>query len=218
MTASDQEQPGRRRAVLRVLRASQVPMSIVAIAQQLDVHPNTVRFHLESLIGDGQVERVQPHRRGPGRPPLMFRAVPQMDRGGTRHYQLLAEILASGLAAEPDPAAKAIATGRAWGERLEFQGPVSGVDESIDRLASVLDGLGFEPEPRASGGGRQLGLRHCPFLEMAEKQPGVVCPIHLGLMRGALEKWDAPVTVDRLEAFVEPGLCLAHLAPVAAAP
>jgi len=41
----------------------------------------------------------------------------------------------------------------------------------------------------------------------------VVCPIHLGLMRGAMEAWESPVTVDRLEAFAEPGLCVAHLAP-----
>jgi hypothetical protein len=28
-----------------------------------------------------------------------------------------------------------------------------------------------------------------------------------------MDAWDAPVTVDRLEAFVEPDLCLAHLTP-----
>jgi hypothetical protein len=30
-------------------------------------------------------------------------------------------------------------------------------------------------------------------------------------MRGALETWRAPVTADRLDAFVEPDLCLVHL-------
>jgi hypothetical protein len=54
---------------------------------------------------------------------------------------------------------------------------------------------------------------------VATVQPGaeqgrflVVCPIHLGLMQGALEAWQAPVTVDRLEAFAEPDVCLAHIA------
>lgn len=41
----------------------------------------------------------------------------------------------------------------------------------------------------------------------------VVCPIHLGLMQGAMAAWDAPVTVNRLEPFAEPDLCVAHLAP-----
>ncbi len=77
-------------------------MSIVAIADLLGVHPNTVRFHLDGLVGDGQVERVEPSRKGPGRPPLMFGAVRQMDRGGTRHYRLLAEILTTAFAGEKD--------------------------------------------------------------------------------------------------------------------
>jgi predicted ArsR family transcriptional regulator len=48
-------------------------------------------------------------------------------------------------------------------------------------------------------------------LELAETRKAVICPIHLGLMQGALETWGAPVTVDRLDAFAEPDLCLAHL-------
>ena len=90
------ESAGRRREVLRLLRASTDPMSILAIADALNVHPNTVRFHLDVLVGDGQVEQVPPGRKGPGRPPLMFQAVRQMDRGGTRHYRLLAEVLSTG--------------------------------------------------------------------------------------------------------------------------
>lgn len=211
------EPVGRRRAVLRMLRRSRAPLSIVAIAEELDVHANTVRFHLDSLVSDGQVEQVKPARRGPGRPPLMFRAVPQMDRGGTRHYRMLAEMLVFGLAAQTDSSARAVAVGRAWGERLE--GPVADIGSeggvnSVDHLVGVLDAIGFEPERRTVDGEQQLGLRHCPFLELAERQPNVVCRVHLGLMRGALETWAAPVTVDRLEAFAEPGLCLAHLVPV----
>ena len=49
-------------------------MSIVAIADLLQVHPNTVRFHLRHLVEGGQVEQVEPSRSSPGRPPLMFRA------------------------------------------------------------------------------------------------------------------------------------------------
>jgi len=59
-------------------------------------------------------------------------------------------------------------------------------------------------------------LRHCPFLELAETSAQVVCPVHLGLMQGAMDAWGAPVDVDRLDAFVEPDLCLAHLTPVPA--
>jgi predicted ArsR family transcriptional regulator len=207
------EQSGRRREVLRVLRMSRVPMSILEVADELDVHPNTVRFHLETLVADGQVEQVRPTRKGPGRPALMFRAVRQMDRGGTRHYRMLAEVLATGLAAEGDPPSKAQAAGRAWGHRLQAESPAAAsADDAIDRLIGILDDIGFAPERQQSDGAQQIGLRHCPFLELAEAQARVICPVHLGLMQGALESWSAPVTVDRLEPFVQPDLCLAHLA------
>ena len=193
-------------------------MSIVAIADVLGVHPNTVRFHLDSLVGDGVVEQVEPDRKGPGRPPLMFQAVRQMDRGGTRHYRLLAEILTMAVAAERDPRAKALAAGRAWGRKLQsLPANATTADDAIDHLIDVLDDLGFAPERRKADGEQQVGLRHCPFLELAENRTNVICPVHLGLMRGAMETWGAPVTVERLDAFVEPDLCLAHLSLQAAA-
>ena len=204
-------------------------MSIVAIADELGVHPNTVRFHLDSLVADSLVEQVEFGHSGPGRPPLMFQAVRQMDRGGTRQYRLLAEILIEALAAERDPRARAMAAGRAWGQKLDasLQSQPSGAtnaeeatekaaEKAIARLVGVLDEIGFAPERRTCDGEQQIGLRHCPFLELAETRASVVCPLHLGLMQGALETWAAPVWVDRLEAFAEPDLCLAHVTPVGA--
>ncbi len=193
-------------------------MSILAIAGELDVHANTVRFHLEVLVGDGQVEQVAPDRKGPGRPPLMFQAVRQMDRGGTRHYRLLAEVLCAALANERNPGVKARAAGRLWGLGMAPpEGAIGDADEAVDQLVGVLDAIGFAPERRNGGEQTQIGLRHCPFLEIAESQTEVVCQIHLGVMQGAMETCGAPVTVDRLEPFVEPDLCLAHLRAVGAA-
>ncbi|WP_231986388.1 metalloregulator ArsR/SmtB family transcription factor [Mycobacterium sp. E2479] len=201
---------------MRLLRAAPDPMSIAGIADVLGVHPNTVRFHLDSLVVDGQVEHVELDRKGPGRPPLMFRAVRQMDRGGTRHYRLLAEILAKAFAAERNPGPKALAAGRAWGQKMSTElhslpDDADSAEEAIAHLIDLLDELGFAPERRVSNGEQQVGLRHCPFLELAENSSSVVCPVHLGLMQGAMENWGAPVSVDRLDPFVEPDLCLAHL-------
>ena len=39
-----------------------------------------------------------------------------------------------------------------------------------------------------------------------------MCSVHLGLMQGAMQTWESPLTVDRLEPFVPPDLCVAHLA------
>lgn len=216
MAISREETSGRRRDVLRVLKAERGPLSIAAIARVLDVHSNTVRFHLVKLVRDGQVEHVEPRGRQPGRQPLMFRAVAQMDRTGPRHYRLLAEILAATLASGRNPSATAQAAGRAWARQFKTPAPQqkkTTAKKSVQHLVGVLDEFGFAPEHRSSGGQQQIGLRHCPFLELAESQSKVVCSIHLGLMQGVLEGDAAPVTVDRLEAFAQPDLCLAHLRP-----
>ncbi|MFH5228645.1 helix-turn-helix transcriptional regulator [Antrihabitans spumae] len=209
----DRDEVGRREAVLATLREGGAAMPIAAMAKRLDVHPNTVRFHLEVLVANGRAERVEPDQRGPGRPPLLFRAVRRMDPGGSRRYQVLAEILTVSLAGERNAGAKARAAGRMWARRVTqpvSSPPNSG--ESVDRLVDLLAELGFAPQRQEDDGEQRIGLRHCPFLEVAQGASSLVCSVHLGLMQGALEAWDAPVTVDRLEPFVEPGLCLAHVA------
>jgi predicted ArsR family transcriptional regulator len=202
---------GRRPDVLRVLKAAAGPLSIGQIAETLAVHPNTVRFHLDTLIDSGQAERVEPDRSRPGRPAQLFRATRGMDPTGPRHFRILAEILTDRLAAERGSSRRAVEAGQAWGRRLE---PPAARDDHpanpVEHLMATLDDLGFAPERLNRS---DLGLRNCPFLELAEVRAGIVCPIHLGLMRGALEAWDASVTVDRLDAFVEPDLCVARLGP-----
>jgi predicted ArsR family transcriptional regulator len=204
---------GRRHDVLKTLQGARSPMTIATISEALKVHPNTVRFHLGSLVSMGRVERVASNRKGPGRPALMFRATQRMDPDGLRRYRLLAEIYVSGLAGDQDAAARAIAAGRDWGSRVQ-QPPPSAAgtlaeEESIEQFVGLLDELGFAPDRPKDD---QIELRHCPFLEVAEKQKAVVCLTHLGLMRGALETWQAPVTVERLDPFIEPDVCLVHLA------
>jgi predicted ArsR family transcriptional regulator len=207
---------GRRLQVLHLLREAHAPLSIVEIAQRLGVHANTVRFHLDTLVGNGQVERQTAGHTGPGRPAQLFRATPGMDPMGPRRYQVLAEVLVGDVAAHPDPAGHAVEAGRRWGRRQALadsgQQPAPvGAGESVERMTRMLDDLGFAPDPIDGADPPAIGLRHCPFLELAESRTEVVCPIHLGLMQGAMESWGAPVTVERLDAFVEPGLCVAHL-------
>ena len=212
------ESAGRRRDVLRLLRASADTMSILAIADALGVHPNTVRFHLDVLVRDGQVEQVAPGRKGPGRPPLMFQAVRQMDRGGTRQYRLLAEILGTAIATERHSGDMARAAGRAWGRAMEPPPDgASSAEDAVDRLVEMLDELGFAPERRTATGSSADRPAALPFLELAESQTDVVCPVHLGLMQGAMEAWGSPATIDRLEPFDQPDLCLAHIGVAAAA-
>lgn len=175
-----------------------------------------LRFHLDTLLANGQVERVTAQHGVPGRPPQLFKAVAGMDPLGARHYRLLAEILTSTLAAEPDPGDRAVQAGRRWGQQHCAPGTEADLPEDpVDRLITLLAEVGFAPErdddQRPGERAPRISLRNCPFLELAVNHPEVACPIHLGLMQGAMEAWQSPITVDRLDAFVDPDRCVAHL-------
>ena len=229
------QRTGRRLEVLALLRTAAAPLSLLDIADGLGMHPSTVRFHLGALVDDGLVERGDSAPRAPGRPPLLFAAVRGMDPGGARRYQLLSGVLAQALDGGPDVRGRALEAGRERGRELAVplvSAAPADARSAVDRLMTVLGELDFDPvlmpvadgvDPGTAGarGGvvgtvPSIGLRRCPFLEVAQARSPVVCPVHLGLMQGALEGWAAPVTVDRLDPFVEPDLCLAHLAPAGA--
>ena len=211
-----------RQRVLELLRATPEGLGVQELADRTGLHTNTVRFHLDRLVADGMAQRHVEERGAPGRPRLSFSAAPRPDPArDSRNYQFLAEILASYVAGTVDqPAAAAVEAGRTWGRYLtERPAPYRKVseDEAVTRLLRILDDIGFAPE-LATDDPRQIRIPHCPFREVAEGHREVVCAIHLGLMRGALAEMGAPVTADRLIPFVEPSLCVAHLAPLDAAP
>ena len=218
MPQPGQQAPGRRRQVLRLLLDAAGPMAIAEIADRLGIHVNTARFHLESLVNNGQVERTTAGPGSPGRPPQLFQAVRGMDPMGTRHFRVLAEVLAEAIGPAPDGSGRVLEAGRSWGRHqgstVTEPDDVPERDESVERLMRLLDDLGFAPEHASRGDRPQIGLRQCPFLELAVSRSDVVCPVHLGLMQGAMQSWGSPITVERLDPFVQPDLCVAHLSSV----
>ena len=210
----------RRRDILNELRSSESPMSILDIAGRLELHPNTVRFHLQALVERGRVERVEPTRGVPGRPPLMFRACSGMDPAGPRNYLLLAGALAASVGDHRGATDNSVESGRALGSRLARplvgSKPLSN-HQATDQLVTILGDLGFAPERRSAVKENGVGLRNCPFLELIEEHRQVICPVHLGLMQGVMSTLGATVTVQSLEPFAEPDLCMAHLGPADAA-
>ncbi|MFD2420314.1 helix-turn-helix transcriptional regulator [Amycolatopsis pigmentata] len=207
-----------RARVLEVLRAAGEPVGVQDVADQVGLHSNTARFHLDGLVDAGLAERQVEERSQPGRPRTVYLATATDVPAGQRSYRLLAEML-TGLVADtlPDPGKAAETAGEAWGRYLaDRPAPSQRVDaaEGVRRLSAVLTDAGFAPDQVEDADRPVIPLRHCPFREVAEQHRDVVCSLHLGLMRGVLQEVRAPLRADRLEPFVEPSLCLAHLAPV----
>lgn len=162
---------GRRAAVLSALRASS-SLTVADLARRLDVHPNTVRLHLDALERAGAVERVTSSAPGPtpagtstgagrrsvarGRPALRYRAraaARTTTRGTLSSYRLLAEALTVALAGDPDATPRALAAGRSAGRGLPAPPAQTATATSLTaeaataHLTLVLDELGFAPEP-----------------------------------------------------------------------
>ena len=61
-------------------------------------------------------------------------------------------------------------------------------------------------------------MHGCPFKDMAETGPEIVCAIHRGFISGAFAGLGAELEVETPDAFVEPDLCVVRLRRRAAAP
>jgi predicted ArsR family transcriptional regulator len=201
---------GSRVALLRLLREAHEPLSTAELAKRTSLHPTTVRSHLEVLVDAELVAAERELRSSPGRPRILYEAVrqPPVEESG---YRLLAEILASELAATAeDPSGRAVAAGAAWGGYLVARPePFAAVTAQSGRaeVVGLLERLGFDPQVD----GDEVRLRRCPFIGVARDHPDVVCAVHLGLMRGAITALGAPLAADELIPFAEPEACIARL-------
>lgn len=220
-TSAEQSRADSRRRVLQAVRAFPGGCGVQQVAERTGLHPNTVRFHLDRLEDERLISR-QARRSGErGRPPLAYTADPVPDAGGGhRDFARLAEVLAQLVArTNEDPAAAAIEAGRSWSlaRPEELAGSAAAAD-AIDALIQALADVGFAPRISVDDGRTVVLHRHCPFLEVARTHQEVICSVHLGLMRGLLERLNAPVTVERLVPFAGPAGCEARLSPEGAGP
>ena len=184
------------------------------LGRLLGLHPNTIRSHVEQLIEAGLVRESLGPAAGRGRPRVLYEAVIDLVTPNESGYRLLAQILASYLATIEQPQVVAESAGRAWGRFLtERPQPFAKVsaEEATQKVVRLFTDLGFMPEAVENKGGRKILLHRCPFRQVAESNQKVVCAVHLGMLKGALAEMGAPLEATRLEPFVEPTLCVAHL-------
>lgn len=206
-----------RRRLLELLRDADAARDVHELGEAVGLHPSTVRFHLETLRQAGLVGRREQRAAGAGRPRMTYVAIREHAEAG---YEGLARMLAVDIAQNPrDEARHAQSIGERWAQQvIPLPGPPGQMttDDAAAQVTSIFDRLGFEPELRKLEGRQQLSLHACPFRSVAREQPDVVCAIHLGLLRGSLERLGAHAS-GRLHPFVEPDLCVAEIMPASRA-
>ena len=178
-------------------RASR-PLSTMELAERLELHPNTVRLHLERLRDVGLVEVSTAGHGTVGRPQHRWALSVNAPSLGLEPsgLRLLAHLLAeTAAAAQPDAATlgaigrdagleRSAATTRAAGRSARRPpGPSpSCVRAVLDELAD----LGFDPVLEGDGDGpvQAVAFTRCPFRELAVAYPDLVCTLHRGITEG----------------------------------
>jgi predicted ArsR family transcriptional regulator len=180
-----------RYAVYQELAASTTALSAPELADRLNVHANTVRLHLERLRDVGLVDVEAVHRGTVGRPQHLYflaAGAPGLGFDPPAHALLagLMAALAERVGAEPDDA---VQIGQAWGVEAGRRMPAG---SCVDALETELRRLGFEPAlgpgDGTSEGAERIEFLHCPFRELAEAYPELVCNLHRGLCVGVVDQ------------------------------
>jgi predicted ArsR family transcriptional regulator len=186
-----------RYAIYLEIARSPRPLATAEIAETLGLHPNTVRPHLERMREVGLLAIETDARGSVGRPQHRYSLAPDAPSLGLEPatFPLLAGMLvqlagAAGLGAE-----EAVEVGRDQGEA---DAATAGRRQTcIDALVARLDALGFDPAVATDDGQARVSFTHCPFRQLAEANPDLVCGLHRGLVEGFVESCGG----GRVEAF-----------------
>lgn len=196
-----------RAGIVAELEAAPAGLDASEIGRRLGRHANTIRWHLGILARAGIVRSDAEARSEPGRPRILYRLGPSIGPERSDEYRLLASVLADTVSSTPRGAEACESAGRAWGAEL-----VGGRDredgDGIDAVVGILAEQGFEPQADELA----IRMHRCPFHDLAEAHPEVVCAVHRGMIAGALETLGSNLSVRALEIFPQPGVCIARLA------
>jgi predicted ArsR family transcriptional regulator len=179
-------QPTRARlfALLGDLRR---PAATEELAEELGLHPNGVRLHLERMLEAGLVERRR-ERIARGRPRDTWTISSEAQPGGDppTAYAALARWLVRSLVSGGARVGDMEATGRLIGRGLATEQPDGNAGEQL--LFDTMAALGFQPEREPVGKDRlTYRLRNCPYREAVHERQPLVCALHRGLTTGLLE-------------------------------
>ena len=184
-----------RYAIYLELARSSRPLATAEIAETLDLHPNTVRPHLERMRDVGLLD-VETEARGTvGRPQHRYSIAADAPILGLEPatFRLLSRMLVRLAATAGLGTEEALEAGREQGEldaaaTTDRDAPAAAVNRACLRaLVARLDALGFDPAVVEDDGLATVAFTHCPFRELAERHPDLVCGLHRGLVEGFVD-------------------------------
>ena len=175
-----------RFSMYQELAGSTTPLTATELADRLGLHANTVRLHLERLREAGLVDVEPVHRGTVGRPQHVYSLAAGAPGLGfdPPSYTLLAGLLATMAERIGADAEDAAAAGHTWGVEA---GHRTRSRSCVKALTGEMQRLGFDPAGATQGASTDIAFLHCPFRELAEAYPELVCNLHRGICEGVVE-------------------------------
>lgn len=178
--------------------------TIAELVEATDLHPNTVREHLQRLIDAGYVVLETERRTTRGRPRVLYSA-------------------ATGTAEASSP----IATHRAReaarrGDLLRRVYPgtrTAALDsDALHQLDALIDDLGDAGfDPLVDEEALTVDLSPCPHATSARHRD-TLCRVHVGLMEAVLAQAGGPLGVEGIAPACDPAQCVVQLSTQPTAP
>ena len=204
--------PTRRRIYLYVRdHGADEGMTAAAVANEVGVHPNVARHHLDKLAAGGYLE-VRSGRvagGGAGRPSKRYHAVTDaITEFPVRSDDLVLSLLGRALELlEPSDAEKMAEQvgaeyGRAMAAGLTGEALDAGhrsMRAAMQAVADALTAHGFAAHTESRNDRLRIINDHCPFGDVALEHP-VICAVDRGMVRGMLsELYDGELGVVTTE-------------------
>ena len=182
-----------RYAIYLELARALVPKTTAEISETLSLHPNTVRPHLERMRDVGLLSVEVGGRGDVGRPQHRYAVAPNAPSLGLEPptMPVLARMvlsMAKRLQATPDDA-EAVGYDEGRNRAIGYGDAPS----TLEALVADLDCLGFDPvvsdDPRTDPTAHDdlaavVSFANCPFSDLAQQHPELVCSMHRGLVTG----------------------------------
>ncbi len=194
-----------RRALYLHVATQRRPVSRAEAAAAQGVPRTVAAFHLDKLVEAGLLHVSHGRttgRRGPGagRPAVLYsRAERQHELSiPPRSYALASRLLADAVEeAGADRLLQAVADREGERQGRTEAGLATTASPDLETVAAALGRRGYEPERESD----RLWSRNCPFHELSQANPPVICGMNLALLKGLVRGLGA----QTLEVRMDPG-------------
>ncbi|MDO5672405.1 MAG: MarR family transcriptional regulator [Actinomycetaceae bacterium] len=213
--------PAQKTALIQVSKHAQ-PVTIAVLAEELNLHQNSVRETLDLLLEAKLVDRSKLASSGRGRPSWGYFAVAPFDPtfATTQTALLISAFLEQIRAVSDDPVQAAQHVGEVWADKITAQADIPDhsamtVDEQyfehdfvihVAKIRVFLTALGssatISPKDPYC-----LELRSCPFLDADGTTDPLICEIHRGMLARLFDKNSQGHVYSELRPKCASGVC-----------